>query len=68
LLCFNLDLEEPFGFGSFRIAGIKKSFKDGKAIGQRLYSPYIEIIGIKWRVMIESTKNDYIGIYLYREG
>ena len=58
---FNKDFKEPFGFGTFRILGAKKTFIDKTSSVKDLCSEHIEIIGFKWLVSISIEDND-VGI------
>ena len=57
----------PVGFVSFGISDVRKTLRDKISAGKDLYSPFIEIHGVKWRVGIENKENEFFGIYLFRE-
>ena len=60
-------MKESNGFGSFSISDVGKTFRDKSSSGESLFSPDIEILGIKWGVAIVNEENEFFGIFLFRE-
>jgi hypothetical protein len=55
------------GYGSFKICDVKKTFADKTSSGNFIFSPGINIFGIKWYVGLVNNNNQFFGIYLCRE-